>query len=74
MGWSEIVIYCWLENYLQDSISIELQINGFDHNSKQTIYRTSFATMNTTHAVAIQQESVRHLREVKKPLEPADGF
>ena len=53
MGWSEIVIYCWLENYLQDSISIELQIKGFDHDSKQTIYRTSFATMNTTHAVAI---------------------
>ena len=49
MGWSEIVIYCWLENYLQDSI----QINGFDHDSKRTIYRTSFATMNTTHAVAI---------------------
>ena len=41
MGWSEIVIYCWLENYLQDSISIELQINGFDHDSKQTIYTTT---------------------------------
>ena len=73
MGWSEMVIYCWFEDYLQDSISIELQINGFDHDSKQTIYR-SFATMNTTHAVAIQQESVRHsVREVKKQLEPADG-
>ena len=64
MGWSEIVIYCWLENYF-----------GFDHDSKQTIYRTSFATMNTTHAVAIQQESVTlRLRKVKKQLVPVDGF
>ncbi len=51
MGWSEIVI----ENYLHDSISIKLQINGFDHDNKRTIYRTSFATMNTTHAVAIMK-------------------
>ncbi len=34
MGWSEIVI----ENYLHDSISIKLQINGFDHDNKRTIY------------------------------------
>ena len=53
MGWSEIVIF--IADHIKDSISIELQINGFDHDSKQTIYITSFATMITTHVIAIMK-------------------